>query len=139
MAHPELVQMRRRGLSLIETVVAATLLAMAVVVALSLLPASSMLTNRGRFRVNALELAQSVLEQQRARPWTTLPAPPARVELGNVTLEGTGTVFSPVLEVSTVTGYDPEMLRRVTVTVTWVERTGAQKVQHESMVARVHH
>lgn len=124
-------------MSLIETTVGGTLIALAVVVAISALPATTILTNRGRFRVHALELAQSALEQQRARPWSSLPAPPAQVALPKLTLEGTGTVFSPVLSVTEVSGYDPQTLRRLTVTVTWEERSALQQVQHESMVARV--
>lgn len=129
--------MRRRGLTLIEVVVGGTLIALAVVVAVSALPATTILTNRGRFRVHALQVAQSTLEQQRARPWSALPAPPATVQLPNQTLEGTGTVFSPVLSVTAVTGYDQQALRRITVSVTWEERGATQQVQHESMVARV--
>ena len=129
--------MRTRGITLIETVVAATLLSLGIVVALSLLPASHALTNRGRFRVHALSLVQSLIEEQRQRPWSSITTLPHVERPAPRTMAGTGTVFTPLVEVIAVPGQSVDQLRNIRVTVSWKERTGAQQVQHESTVVRV--
>jgi len=129
--------MQQRGITLIETVVAATLLTLGLLVALSVLPASSMLTNRGRFRVFALSLAQSLLEDHRQRPWSSITSLPHVETPAAITMEGTGTSFQPRVEVMAVPGYTSDQLRKIRVTVDWTERSGPQRIQHESSMARV--
>jgi Tfp pilus assembly protein PilV len=129
---PKLEALKPRGMSLIETVVAITMLALATIVAVASLPATTALSNKGRNRVAAAELAQATLEEHRAKPFSVLPAPPADVSLGKSLLEGTGIEFTRKLRVSAVSGYSPQQLRRVTVTVTWRERGALQTVHHEA-------
>lgn len=129
--------MRIRGVTLIETVVAATLLSLGILVALSLLPATHALTNRGRFRIYALSLAQSLIEEQRQRPWGSISSLPYTYSPEPTVMQGTGTVFTPSVEVLAVPGQSSDQLRKVRVTVNWKERTGSQQVQHESTLARV--
>lgn len=129
--------MNKRALSLIEVVVATTLLALATLVAVGALPAMTMSSNRARFQVEALELAQGLLEQQRASAWMTIATYPYRTDLASRPLERTGIVFLPKLEIDQVAGYDPMLLRRVQVTVEWSERDAIRRVQHETMVSNV--
>lgn len=118
-------------------VVGATLVALTVVVALSVLPGTHMLTNRARYRLHALQLAQSYLEQQRARAWNEIPSPPAQVDLPEVRIDAQGIVFRSQLRVSAVPGHSPDQLRHLRVQVSWQERRGPREVQHEVVVARV--
>lgn len=119
-------------MTLIETVVAITLLAMATIVAVASLPTTTMLSNKGRNRVAASQLAQSILEEQRARRWSELPLPPADVPLGTSLLAGSGIEFTRFLRVEAVPGYDVSELRRCIVTITWRERGTTQTVEHEA-------
>lgn len=129
--------MNKRALSLIEVVVSTTLLALATLVAVGALPAMTMSSNRARFQVEALELAQGLLEQQRASAWMTIATYPYRVDLASHPLENTSIVYQPRLEIDQVPGYDPLLLRRVQVTVEWQDRNATRKVQHETMVSNV--
>ena len=129
--------MRGRGISLIETVISVTLLALATLVALSALPTSTILSNRARFRIQALQLAQSQLERERALPWKTIAVWPYQETLPPYTLEGTGIVFESKLEISQAPPQSADHLRRILVTVEWKERDKTYSVQHESMLSHV--
>jgi len=118
-------------------VVAATLLAMATIVAVGSLPACTLMSNQGRFRVAASHRAQSLIEEQRARRWLDLPMPPAQIDLGKWVLEGSGLEFSQTLEVSQVDTEDPQQLRRVVITLTWRERGRQKSLKHEAILVHL--
>jgi hypothetical protein len=127
---------------LIEAVIAVTLLALATIVAVGSLPTLTVLSNRGRCQVAASELAQSLLEQERGKPWSSLPVPPARIELDRVVLPGTGIEFTPILDVyqvDTPTPVDPQKLRRLIVTVAWLENGVRKELHHEISLVRLQH
>jgi len=128
---------KTRGFSLIETVVSSTLLAVAAIVALGALPTLTITSNRARFRVNALQLSQSLLEKQRAAPWPAINLWPHQQTLADQVMPGTGVVFQPTLEIQKVAGYDPEQLRKVLISVKWKERDRWQTVQQETLVSHV--
>lgn len=111
---------------------AITLLALATIVAVGSLPTCTILSNKGRFQEGASLLAQSLLEKQRARPWSQLPTPPFREVMPPVVLAGTGTAMRPVLEVYAVGTLDVDKLRRVVITVEWKEKQGQRKLSHET-------
>lgn len=129
--------MRGRGFTLIEIVVAATLLAVATIVALGSLPTLSIVGRRARFRVQALQICQTLVDRQRAQSWAALPALPHQEVLPAQLMPDTGTSFEPVLRWDKVDGYDPEQLRRLTVTISWKERDRRQSVQQETMLSHV--
>ena len=129
--------MRGRGFSLIEIVVAATLLALATIVALGSLPTLTIVGRRARARVQALQICQTVLDKQRAQPWAVVPALPYQEVLTPQLMPDSGTSFEPVLKLEKVDGHDPDQLRRLTVTVSWRERDRSQKVQQETMISHV--
>lgn len=127
----------RSGISLIETVVAATLLSIATLIALGALPSLVMTSQRARSRVQALQIAQSLIDQERSHPWRLVPYLPFKAPQKAQKMEGTSTEFEPVVELQSVSGYDPQHLRRLVVTVQWKERQQIYRVQQETMVSNV--
>lgn len=107
------------------------MLALATIVAVGSLPVATTLANQGRNRVSASQIAQAVIEEQRAKTWSALPVPPFNQVLPPVQ------EFTRRLRVSAVGSYDIAHLRRVTVTVQWRERTGVQEVLHETTLMRL--
>ncbi|MBT9584332.1 hypothetical protein IV102_13400 [bacterium] len=122
--------------------IAVTLLALATIVAIGSLPTLTVLSNRGRCHVAASELAQSLLEQQRGKPWSSLPVPPAHIDLEPVVLPGTGIEFRPILDVyqvDTPVPVDPQNLRHLVVTVGWLENGARKQLHHEISLVRLQH
>lgn len=67
----------KRGLTLIETVVAATMLSLALLAIMTIIPSTNAIARQAEIRLQADNLAQSLLEKQRLRPFADLaPQPP---------------------------------------------------------------
>lgn len=119
-----------RGFSLIETVVSASLLAMVLLVIVSTLPSVYLVQNRGRYRLAAHQLAQSLLEERRALPFTALNVNSV-TPLDPRIIDGTTIQLKPTLEVKAVSGHQPAHLLDVRVTVTWEFQSKTESVVHE--------
>ncbi len=110
-----------RGFSLIESIICISLLLLAVLLIMNLVPASWVAVNQAEQRLFAGNLAQSLLEEQRGIAFENL----APATLPPVTR--TGATFNPQIEVIPVPGYD--RLKTVRVRVTWDSRA----VHHEEL------
>jgi len=118
-----------KGVSLVESVIGASILALAAAVILSLLPSSFLSVRRSERQLQAGALAQSWLEQQKLVYFPDLQSVAA---LPTKTLED-GVVLRPALS---VTGAGSGA-KRVRVTVAWVERERNFSVFRETVLARL--
>lgn len=120
-----------RGLSLLETVVATFLFTLVVVLVMNLFPSSLFSLQQAELKQRAERLAQSRLNEQRARKFSSLvlnSSTPLTAE------DWEGHKLKPVLEVLPHAGTDLKILR---VTVTWEERNQIRKVSREVWVTDV--
>ena len=119
-----------RGLSLIETVVTVSLLAITLLVIIDIIPGAYVLQSRARFRVAAHQLARSLLEEKRARPFSDLVVGPA-VKMSDKVIEGTSTVLHPSLTVSPLPGHSQTDLLLLHLDVEWEYRGKSERIVHE--------
>ncbi|MBI3928496.1 MAG: hypothetical protein HY319_23340 [Armatimonadetes bacterium] len=119
----------RRGISLIETLIGISILLLAVVLMMSLLPSSWLAVHRGEQRLVAANLAQSLLEEQRSVPFEELDSG----ALPRVTTAHQ--VFEPLLEVEPVPG--KPRLKLVRVRVRWEARGRPMEVVRQTTFCRV--
>jgi len=126
--------MRRRGLSLLETVFASGLLAGVVFMLFNLYPASALAVRRSQDRLQADQLAQTYIALYQAEPFSHLDTIQSKspLKLAEVGVEGTNTRFKPMLEVLYGPGdSNREVLRMLRVTISWDWVRGAQSVSQE--------
>jgi len=117
-----------RGMSLIEVIFAATFLCLIFMAMINILPLATFAIKRTEHRLNASAIAQSVLEERRAAPFSTIDSQPARTQqTGDDKTVYTITYEAPAMD-STV---DSTRLRRIVVTVTWKERGTDLSVMRE--------
>lgn len=131
--------MRRRGVSLVEVIVAVTLLALVGVFVLNLLPTSALAVRQAEHRIAAVQLSQSLLAEAALGPYDALAL--GEQDLPPVPLDDQ-VVLKPVRQVMAVTGphaEDPAHVRRVRIVVRWTEarNTRIQEVWQEQWVSRV--
>lgn len=125
--------MRRRGLSLLETVFASGLLAGVVFLLFNLYPASALAVRRTQDHMQADQIAQTIISQQQAMPFSKVVTPATAMDevvYGN-------THYKPQLEVFTVAGTDANVLKRVRVTISWEWVRGPQSVVQEIYLAKL--
>ena len=108
--------MRRRGLSLIETVVAAALIGLVVLLVTNLFPLSLTGVRQQEQYLQADLLAGSVLADQQMVPFDQL-TPGDRQVLDPV--EADGVSYVPTVEIDRVSGSGVAYLKAVRVTVRW--------------------
>ena len=118
----------RRGLSLMEVVVATSILAMVFMLVANLFPTSFMALRTSGQRMEAESLAASLLEDYRARPFSQLP-----VGL-DVRPQASGS-YQPQVQVLAVAGEDPAYLVEVRVEVSWSDKIGSHQTSLSSYVA----
>lgn len=126
--------MRRRGLSLLETVFASGLLAGIVFMLFNLYPASALAVRRSQDRLQADQLAQTYIALYQAEPFSHLETIQGQspLSLPEVSIEGTNTHFQPMLEVLYGPGdSNREVLRLLRVTVRWDWVRGPQSITQE--------
>lgn len=126
--------MRRRGLSLLETVFASGLLAGVVFMLFNLYPASALAVRRSQDRLQADQLAQTYIALYQAEPFSHLETIQGRspLSLAEVSVAGTNTRFKPMLEVLYGPGdSNREVLRMLRVTIGWDWVRGTQSVTQE--------
>lgn len=100
-----------RGLSLIETVAVAGLITLVVLFTLGLIPSFKLSNRRANMELHAGNLAQSILEDQRARPFAEI------VNEVQPTQELDKIDYTPELE---VTDFPSGKMKTVRVTVRWL-------------------
>lgn len=121
--------MRRRGLTLAELTLTASLLAIVFLVILNLVPSAIYSGVESRHRLDAQALAGQLLDTCSARPFSKLqvgtydPTSPGNLAgyLVDVTTSDQ-VVLQPRVDISLVTGVAADKLKKVKVTVVWRER-----------------
>lgn len=131
--------MRRRGVSLVEVIVAVSLLSLVGVFVLNILPTSALAVRQAEHRVAAVQLCQSLLAEAALEPFDSLAM--GEQALPPLTLDDQ-VVLKPVRQVMAVAGpqpEDPDQVRRVRIVVRWTEarNTRTQEVWQEQWVSRV--
>ena len=119
----------KRGVSLVEVVMAASLLSLVMLFLFNIIPASAIATRGAEHRLAADSLAQSVLDQAASLPFGSLvdgtydAASPGLLGLADQRLED-GTLLVVRATISPSPGGAPRTrLLLVRVEVTWRERT----------------
>lgn len=132
--------MSRRGLSLMEVVLGASLLALVFLFMLNIFPATMIGVRKAEHRLDAASLAESILEAARAAPFTDLVPgsydadTPGALPLSRYTCEDQ-TVLEPHLSIDTVPGIPADQLVRLRLTITWKDRSGPQTLTQELRLA----
>jgi Tfp pilus assembly protein PilV len=133
--------MSRRGLSLLEVVFTASLLAVVLMVLMNVIPTAMLSVRKSEHRVLAQTVAQAVVDECRAAPFSRLvsnqsvntsTAGPLGDMLRRCKQEGTDhVVFEPRLVLSTVPGttVPRDSLCQVDVTVSWKYRDDTYSVE----------
>jgi prepilin-type N-terminal cleavage/methylation domain-containing protein len=110
--HPE------RGSSLIELMVALTVLAIGVLAVAQLFPAGSRSQVRDRLRTEASQLAREKIEQLEVADWTGTDLAPGRHPAGSPEKLGSVGALARYYDVSSMSA-PLDNLKQVTVHVTW--------------------
>lgn len=126
--------MKRSGLTLVETILALSLLSVLLILLLNLFPTSLRAVRQSEQRLLATGLARSLLEEQTARPFASLTPGPLPA-LPERTLEKTS--FQPALEIFQPPDSDPRYLRGIRATVSWLEGGRDNEVVQEVWVSSV--
>lgn len=117
---------RKRGFTLLETIMATMLLAGCMLLLFNLYPASALAVRRSQDRMQADAVAQSLLAELRAQPFSALTlgqtAEPD-VTVGSTVYHRSVEVFGP--------GDDPTLLKGIRVTVEWEWVRGKESMTHE--------
>jgi hypothetical protein len=121
------VPVRARGFNLLETVVASAVLITVMFMLFSLYPSSALALRRSQDHLQADQLALSLIAEQQALPFKTLTTPTEA--LADVVMEGT--TYHRQVEIFSLSGRDPDVIKGVRVTVSWRWVRGPQSVVHE--------
>lgn len=117
----------RRAFTMVETVVGMTLIVLVMVVGINLLPYSLRAMSMGEQKVQAANLAQSLLEEKATTDFDDL----LTADLPDVDLNGT--LYRVHLEVAT----PRPMLKRVTLRVRWTYRKNLYMVERKTSVCKI--
>jgi len=121
-------------MSLIEVIFAATFLCLIFMAMINILPLATFAIKRTEHRINASAIAQSKLEEIRAKPFSQIDSQPATAKVkGPDETEYTVKYEAPAME----TGIDATKLRRIVVTVSWKEREITLSVTREIYLCNV--
>lgn len=124
---------RTQGFSLIEVIVALTLLAVVINLLFNLFPTSILGLRQAEHQIAADSLARSLIETQRAQPFSQMvPLPPT--DMDPVPGPG-GVVFQPTLEILDV-GTSGNT-REVRVVVSWQVQNKSREVTHAVYVSKI--
>lgn len=124
----------RRAFTLVENLLAFTLISLVLILLLNLFPGSMATVRKSEQRFKAITLADAVLEQQAALPFSKLTVPSSQ-DLDPVDYEQTH--YSRRLEILPVAGEDQSWLKLVRVTVSWTYRQQPRQVVQELRVHRL--
>ncbi|MFN8607052.1 MAG: type II secretion system protein [Vulcanimicrobiota bacterium] len=121
-----------RGFSLLETTLATALLCAVSLFLFNLYPASAMSVRQAQDQLVAESLAQSILEERRSQPFSSLVL--GKTALTSVVYAGNS--YYPELQVFSP-GDDVEALKGLRVTVSWRTPRGPRSQQYELLVANL--
>ncbi len=124
---------RERGFKLLEVIVASAIFFTVSFLFINLLPASFWATRKADNLVTAHAAASSKLELLKSGPFQDLQVGGSFSEVQSFN----GTKFTLTTDVSEVAGRDPQLLRRVVVTVNWSERSGPKEAVVETYITAV--
>jgi hypothetical protein len=118
----------RRGLSLTEMVLSIALMLLVILFVFELYPMAMSSVRASGQRLQANELADTVLADWMQRDFDLLVVGPAPAM---APVNGKGTVFQPAVEILPVSepGVDPTMMRAIRVRVTWRDRVQREIVR----------
>ncbi|MCA9791260.1 MAG: type II secretion system protein [Candidatus Eremiobacteraeota bacterium] len=125
--------MRSRGISLVETIVAFTVLSTALLVMLNLFLGSHKAVAHSERMLAADSLARSLLQEQMAVPFEGL-------ELGTVNppaQTSDGTTYAPEVTIFEVPDSKVELLKGILVRVVWQDAQGQRETVHQVYRANV--
>ena len=124
----------RRGFTILETLVAFSLLLVTAVFIFQILPASILATRHSEVRLEAQQILSNVLENYRQRDFDTL-------QLGSYTLDPVagqlGVNYQPVVSVVQMTATDPDRVLGLEVDVSWTFRSRLYHLRGGSALWRV--
>ena len=123
--------MRRRGFSLVESIVSTTLVAVVTLATLGLMPSLRVATQRGNHMLTANAVARTLVEQTRCRPFESLQ--PGQEQSLALPCEP-GFAMSATAQVSAYKAMDPEKVKLVCVRVTWQDGARTQTIDREVLV-----
>lgn len=121
--------MKARGFTLVENLMAFTLIALVIILLLNLFPSSMATVRKSEQRYEALTLAGNVLEQQAALPF-------GKLVVDSVHDSKVGD-YKVRVEVLKVNGEDVNWLKRVRVTVSWTYQEQVREVTRELRLHRL--
>lgn len=113
----------RRGFSLVELIITTTLMGFILLILFNLYPQSVMAIKHAENRLKAATLAQSLIEQKRAGPFTDIATQPTNEEIYALTGD---LPWKVDYECVAIPDTDPTKIVKVTVTVSWTERRSRQ-------------
>lgn len=122
----------RRGLSLLETVVAGTLFFFVCILLMNLFPSSLVGLKAAENRARAERIAQACLDQNEARAFTLVGSPPPEVQRWD------GLDFRIQLEINEVSGLSGARVRHLRAAVSWLERNERRTAVRETYVSRAY-
>lgn len=118
----------RRGVSLVETLLAATLAGVVLVLVLNLFPSSMATVRKAEQRTRASALADSLLEARLTLPFRDLPVG-YQQDLPDLSADGLD--YRRRFTVAAVPGESSDHLRALHVKVTWVYRDRTLELDRE--------
>lgn len=126
--------LKKRGMSLVEAIIALTVMALVTTLVANLLPSLGFTIKRSENRYQADTLAVSILSHQAARPFDDLTPTPYTPYS---TQKWDGTSFDSEIEIFEVPGTDAENVMGLRVRIRWEERGGRREVVHERWVPNI--
>jgi prepilin-type N-terminal cleavage/methylation domain-containing protein len=133
---PRIRRKSHRGVTLIEFVVSATIFAMVASAVLTLMGSSTVLIGETELSTQAEQIAFSVLEQQKDRPFGQL-VPGLNETLPAQRLPGDANEAIPTVQVIALPGTASDRLVEVRVTVTWKSRNRNHSKVASALVANL--
>lgn len=120
----------RAGFTLLESTVAISLLSIIVLFVLTIVPGSVVSTYNASERVDAENLAQSIIEETRAQSFSALT-------VGTQAMPSPDTRFTVQREIYSPAGTDADQTLGVRVTVDWQSKATSLQIQREVWLSSV--
>jgi len=126
--------MTRRGLSLLETILALSLVSLVLILVISLFPDTLLAIRRSEQTVQADQWAQTLLEYEMARPFDELVpgsvyAPPDR-QIGATVYRGSTRIFA-------VPDARGDLIKGINVTVAWDHGGKSHQSEYQCLVSNI--
>jgi Tfp pilus assembly protein PilV len=123
----------KRGIQLVETLIAGTIFFVIAAVFLNLLPAAQWATKKSDNRLAALTIARSKTEVARQSPFADLDSTLPTTETTRVN----GTQFEVTTSVAPVATANPDLLKELIVELQWNESKSRKDLVFRTYVSRV--